>query len=185
MRLGNREIVHQMSGNIEPFNVDKIGPCSIDVTLGEGMLKLDPRMTRIYADGTHQDKYPIKMVEVEKDDYGYYTIPPYGCALGTTVESIMLPKTLSCDVMGKSSIGRLFLTIHQTAAFIDPGWPKGTITLEFFNATPCWMYLKPGQDIGQFVFSKVDGCSEGYGDRKESHYIGQSGTTISRLSQGV
>lgn len=180
MRLGNREIVHQMSDRIEPFDIDKVGPASYDVTLGEGMKIFDPRMSDVFIDGSK----PIHYIDLEKNEDGYYKIKPGDTALGTTMERFSIPKTLEAQVDGRSSIGRVFLIIHCTAGYIDPGF-KGNITLEFFNPTNCNVYLKPGDSIGQILFAQVLGCTEGYGDRKGSKYQGQIGTTVSRLHKEV
>lgn len=176
MRLGNREIVHQMSGRIEPFNVDQVGPCSYDIRLGEGMQVFDPRQHEIYIDGSK----PVIYVDLPKNDDGYYVIKPWGQALGTTHEYFKIPKDLCADVAGRSSIARVFLFAHVTGGFIDSGFP-GQITLEFFNATPCKVFLKPGDSVGQLVFGDVKGCTEDYSEREVSKYVGQLGTTGSRL----
>lgn len=180
MRLGNSEIIHQMGDMIEPFNLENVGPASYDVTLGEGMKVFDRRMCNVYIDGSH----PIHYVDLPMNEDGYYKIKPWGTALGTTLERVSLPNNIEARVDGRSSIGRVFLFVHVTAAYIDPGF-EGQVTLEFFNATDCNMYLKPGDSVGQIVFGEVDGCTEGYGDRASSKYQGQIGTTISRLNQGV
>ena len=180
MRLGNREIVHQMSGNIEPFNPENVGPSSYDITLGEGMKVFDSRMGNIYIDGSH----PVHYADLPMNEDGYYKIKPWGTALGTTLEYFKIPDDLEAIVEGRSSIGRVFLLVHCTAGYCDPGF-EGNITLEFFNATDCNMLIKPGDSVGQILFGKVDGCTEGYGDRASSKYQGQIGTTISRLNQGV
>jgi len=46
---------------------------------------------------------------------------PGDFVLGTTVEKLEVPDDLLGNLEGRSSIGRLGIIIHSTAASIDPG----------------------------------------------------------------
>jgi dCTP deaminase len=81
-------------------------------------------------------------------------------------------------VEGKSTLGRIFLAVHITAGFIDPGF-NGKITLEVVNHGPWNLVLWPGMKIAQISFSKMSKeCSKPYGSLGlKSHYQGQNGVT--------
>lgn len=55
---------------------------------------------------------------------------------------------------GKSSIGRLFIKVHETAGFGDPGF-DGQFTLEVTVQIPVRVYV--GMRIGQVRFNQIDG----------------------------
>ena len=57
---------------------------------------------------------------------------PGRLVLATTVEDVEIPDDLVGKYEGRSSIGRLGIIVHSTAATVDAGW-KGCITLELAN----------------------------------------------------
>lgn len=177
MRLGNDEIIRHLSRRITPFSTDQVGPASYDVRLGYGMREIAPDQGDIYIGGPATEvAYRDKPMNGE----GYYALGPLEFALGTIEETIDIPTWMDAEVDGRSSIGRLGLFVHVTAGYIDPGF-KGQVTLELFNATTRTIYIKPGERVCQLVFTRVKGCSIGYGDRPGSKYQGQQGATGSRL----
>jgi dCTP deaminase len=76
--------------------------------------------------------------------------------LGSTVESLALPTDIAASAEGKSTLGRLGVSVHVTAGWIDPGF-RGTVTLEISVAYLTKLY--PGMRIGQFIFFHVDPSS--------------------------
>lgn len=80
---------------------------------------------------------------------------PGQCVLGSTQERIEVPNDLVARVEGKSSLGRIFLTAHVTAGFIDPGF-MGNITLEMRNLGNLPIVLRSGMEISQLCFEKLD-----------------------------
>ena len=57
---------------------------------------------------------------------------PGDFALASTVESLELADDLLGRLEGRSSIARLGITVHSTAAVFEPGW-VGTATMELSN----------------------------------------------------
>ena len=95
-----------------------------------------------------------------------------GGVLGTTNEYIELPNDICAQYQGRSSLGRVFLTSHQTAGWIDAGF-KGKITLEIV-AFDKPVILYKNQRIGQLIFSKLLSPADvGYSERKTSKYAYQ------------
>lgn len=126
-----------------------VGPASVDLTLGDTLLSLQP--------GT--------VLDPERDQSGEWS--PVGLGsdgrwrldrqrpyLGVTAERVDVPYHLIGLLHGVSSIGRLFLLIHVTAGVVDPGWSQGRLTLELFPlAAP--VLLRPGQRIGQLTLHQL------------------------------
>jgi dCTP deaminase len=111
------------------------------------------------------------------------TIPPGGNALGSTIEYVQIPASYVGRVEGKSSWGRLFLAVHITAGYIDPGF-CGEITLEFVNFSKEEIYIPRTTLICQLCIEQLDDTPERlYGDESlGSHYQGQTGVTPSYLN---
>lgn len=84
----------------------------------------------------------------------YWIIEPGEFLIGSTMESLNMPNDLVCEADGRSSIGRLGLTIHQTAGYVDPGF-TGRVTLEIKNESPHRIKIWPTMRVGQFIFNKM------------------------------
>ena len=76
---------------------------------------------------------------------------PGDFALASTVESLELPDDLLGRLEGRSSIARLGITVHSTAAVFEPGW-VGTATMELSNLGRMAVALYPGMRICAFSF---------------------------------
>lgn len=108
----------------------------------------------------------------------YFILPPNSYALGNTVETFNLPKSVLATVMGKSTYARAGLIINTTV--IEPGF-SGTVVIELANGTtlPIKVYLDGG--IAQFIFFKsATECAIGYNDRK-GKYQNQSGLVFAKV----
>lgn len=157
---------------IDPTPEDRaFQPASIDLKLGD----------TIRVEWGDEDIWkPMTWVKVPLSDYANigYPLMPGQAVLGDTEEKIFVPHDLAARVEGKSSIGRLFVSVHETAGFIDPGF-EGTVTLEIKNNSPVVQYLRAGMYICQINFTQMTSPalrpygSEGLG----SHYQGQAGPT--------
>lgn len=145
------------------------GPASLDVTLCNTILV--PRRTNGFVRLGSQIQYSLVPYTAEKP----FILAPGAFVLGATNESINLPSDLCAFIQGRSSIGRIGLSI-QNAGFIDPGF-YGTITLELKNDSPNAIALVPGYRVGQVVFLEVSGSSFGY----RGKYNGQQLPTGSRM----
>jgi len=110
---------------IDPFSFDQLQPHSYDLRLGKDLLLRTGYHNEI---ATH--KLPQNL---------------YMFALGTTLERIKLPDNICAQVDGKSTLGRLGLSVHQTAGWIDAGF-NGNITLEL-NTTDDPVHLEEGMRI--------------------------------------
>lgn len=117
---------------------------------------------------------------------GLLVLKPGDCALVTTRERVTLAHDIAAQVTGKSSLARLFLVIHTTAGWIDPGF-DGQVTLELVNHSPQTLVLADGMKIAQLVVFRLGTpAARPYGHKAlGSHYQGQVGATASRYGEEV
>ncbi len=111
-----------------------------------------------------------------------FIIHPGEFALATTYETIELPNNLVARVEGRSSMGRLGITMHVTAGYIDPGF-CGKITLEISNIGKMPVALYTGQRVCQIVFETMTSPAERpYGHpERDSKYMNQSRPVTSKI----
>ena len=176
---------------IEPFDPNMVRSCSYDLKLGRGfkVLKVNTKEKRVnLPDWSTVQATNSKIVLRDKTTWYYedidsstYDIPPHSGILATTKEIITLSPNICAYVSGRSSIGRLFLEVEQTAGFIEAGF-SGNVTLELVNNTDFFMEINEDDVISQIVFHTLDTpCFMPYGDpRVKSRYQNQRGTTGSR-----
>lgn len=113
-----------------------------------------------------------------------FIIHPGEFALATTYEAVKLPDHLVARVEGRSSMGRLGITMHVTAGYIDPGF-QGKITLEISNIGKMPVALYTGQRVCQIVFETMTSPSQRpYGHpERDSKYMGQDKPVTSKIKQ--
>lgn len=113
-----------------------------------------------------------------------FIIHPGEFALATTYEAVKLPDDLVARVEGRSSMGRLGITMHVTAGYIDPGF-QGKITLEISNIGKMPVALYTGQRVCQIVFETMTSPSlRPYGHpERDSKYMGQDRPVTSKIKQ--
>lgn len=141
---------------VNPFNIEDLQPCSIDLHLGDELKTLNGKTIDLT-----QDSYKLK---------------PYEFLLGSTMEHIHVPFDLMGHVEGKSSIARLGVMIHVTAGFIDSGF-NGNVTLEIFNCSDKEFELFHGDTICQIAFETLSSPVETPYDGK---YQNSQGTVLSK-----
>jgi dCTP deaminase len=155
---------------VDPLFPNSLQPASIDVHLGSHFL--------IFKNTNHtciDPKEPLEemMSEVVIDENRQFILHPGEFALGMTYETVSVPDDMTCQLNGKSSLGRIGLIVHATAGFIDPGNTL-KITLELVNLAnlPVKLYYK--MPIGQVTFTKLSSTVDvPYGkDALNSKYYG-------------
>lgn len=164
---------------VEPFDAARVQPASYDLSLHPELLVLLPG-ARV---DLRQQVSRHALVAVHIPEEGY-VLSPGACVLASTAEKIRVPHDLTARVEGRSSLGRLFLAVHVTAGWVDPGW-YGQLTLEVVNHGPWEIVLWPGMPIAQVNFSKLlSPCTVPYGDLRSSHYQGGKGPTAAVGGRG-
>ncbi len=136
------------------YNVlEQVWPASLDFRLWntfkyyqrDNLTLIDPRLW--------VEKEHIKTVTL--DENTPFILHPRQFILWVTMEKIKIPYDLVARCEWRSSIGRLWVVIHSTAWFIDPGF-EWTITLETTNINEVPVALYPWMRIGQFAFETLD-----------------------------
>jgi dCTP deaminase len=150
---------------VEPFTEEHLNPASYDLTLGETV--------RVYRAWVHDCHEPGKVADGSRlyardevldvrqrsetldfrmPDTGWCLRPGIGYLMHT-VERIRTNRYVPV-IDGKSSIGRLFVAVHITAGYVDPGF-DGQYTLEVTAVHPVRIY--PGMRICQVRFHSPEG----------------------------
>lgn len=164
---------------VTPWNEDLLQPCSVDVRLGGDF--------RVFG-AAHEpidSRRPEPTFSAHLEPDGSFWLDPGEFALGTTMETVTLGPDLAARYEGKSSIGRLGIQSHITAAFIDAGF-SGQITLELHNVNARPVLLYPGMAIGQLAFLPLDApARRPYGPARGSRYQDQRGATASRVHDQI
>jgi dCTP deaminase len=175
-------LVEEGDLGIEPFHSRNLNPNSYDITLGDEFiwyrkaglgepLYIDPFDRKTVDLCTVEEK--CKAIKIGQGEF----------VLARTVEKITLPRRLAAVCMGKSSLSRLGINIHQTGGFIDAGF-SGTLTLEIGNVNPRPVVLHAGMPVAQLVFHVLSvSPAIPYGEKSTSKYQGQVSPTLSRYYQ--
>jgi len=103
--------------------------------------------------------------------------------LATTIENLEITDDLVGRLEGRSSLGRLGIIVHSTAARFDPGW-SGNPVMELGNIGVMPVALYPGMRICSFTFEQVSSPVDNpYGKKKGAKYTKQTSPVASKLSE--
>src|SRR4051812_44228316 len=177
MILSDRDILHALQeGRVRidpmPDMQTQLGSVSIDFRLGRTFMVfehsrnafIDPRQPQSIGEA-------MRTIEVGEDEP--FIMQPGDFALASTVETLELPDDLLGRLEGRSSIARLGITVHSTAAVFEPGW-VGTATMELSNLGRMAVALYPGMRICAFSFETVSSpVSVPYRLKRGNKYAGQ------------
>ena len=187
MILSDRDIVRALEvGRIKvtppPDLATQLGSVSIDFRLGSTFMVfehsrhsyIDPRQPQSVGDA-------MRTIEVPPDEA--FIMQPGDFALASTMETLELPDDLLGRLEGRSSIARLGITVHSTAAVFEPGW-IGTATMELSNLGRMAVALYPGMRICAFSFETVSSpVMVPYRTKVNNKYAGQVTPRASQLSE--
>jgi dCTP deaminase len=161
--------------DISPFDPQRLQPASVDLLLDQYVRTLNtPDAGEI--DVADVPEGHTTLAEIGEDGW---LMKPGDFLLGSTVERVTLPGGLAATVEGKSSLGRLGLTVHVTAGFIDPGF-SGQITLEIANLSGLPIRLRRLMPIAQLCLIPMQAVPTRPYGHAGSHYQNQFGPTESR-----
>lgn len=158
--------------SIFPFDKSAVGPCSVDLKLGDTFL--------VFHHGKlfrPNDRKAIlknsEIFQIEKDET--FLLSPNQFVLASTLEKISISKNYAATLEGKSSIARLGIVV-QAAGLVNPGTgikKPSTLTLEIAHRANSPVELSPGMPIIQIIFHQLTSkANVGYDDREKSMYIG-------------
>ncbi len=187
MILSDRDILKALeNGRIRidpaPDLERQLGSVSVDFRLGTTFMVfehsrfsfIDPRHPQSIGDA-------MRTIEVPPDEP--FIMQPGDFALASTMENLELPDDLLGRLEGRSSIARLGITVHSTAAVFEPGW-IGTATMELSNLGRMAVALYPGMRICAFSFETVSSpVMTPYRTKVNNKYAGQVTPRASQLSE--
>lgn len=167
---------------IDPLKDEQqIQPSSVDMRLGDEF-KVFKVIRKPYIDPKDEEDIAEYMESSTIPEGEAFIIHPNEFALATTQEYVKVPDDLVARVEGRSSMGRLGVTMHVTAGYVDPGF-EGRITLEISNIGAMPVALYPGQRVCQLVFETMTTPAElPYGHpKRNSKYMNQLKPESSRV----
>lgn len=167
---------------IDPLKDEQqIQPSSVDMRLGDEF-KVFKVIRKPYIDPKDEEDIAEYMESNTVPEGEAFIIHPNEFALATTQEYVKVPDDLVARVEGRSSMGRLGVTMHVTAGYVDPGF-EGRITLEISNIGAMPVALYPGQRVCQLVFETMTTPAElPYGHpKRNSKYMKQLKPESSRV----
>ncbi len=140
---------------IDPLPADwreKIDQVSMDFHLGTN-IKLFRAGAYRFID-TKRGLPEDAMEEIDLKDGDPFILEPGAFAIASTSEVLKLPSDILGRLEGKSSLARLGILVHSTAARFDPGW-NGAPVLELGNLGPKPAILYCGMAICAFTFERL------------------------------
>lgn len=187
MILSDRDIRRSLeTGRIridpEPDLETALGSISIDFRLGTTFMVFE-HSRHSYIDPRRPQSIGDAMRTIECPPEEPFIMQPGDFALASTMERLELPDDLLARLEGRSSIARLGITVHSTAALFEPGW-VGTATMELSNLGRMAVALYPGMRICAFSFEEVSSpVSVPYRLKAGNKYAGQITPRASQLSE--
>lgn len=164
---------------IKWFDTSQIGPASVDFRLWNNFKFYDK--SNVWFIDPKQTNSSDVMKSINIKDQDSITIHPQQFILGTTKEYLEVPSDLVVRCEWRSSLGRLWLIIHSTAWFVDPGF-SWYITLEMTNINEVPIILYPWMRVWQFAFHLLTSeCETPYNQRKSSKYMHQEDVKESKV----
>jgi dCTP deaminase len=160
----------------------QLGSCSLDLRLSNvfrifnhaQVPFIDPSDKKVLSELTHEIK--IKPGKA-------FIIQPQEFVLASTIEEISLADDIMARLEGRSSIGRLGIVVHSTAAVCDPGF-RGQVVLELGNLGKMAVALKPGIRICSLTFDELSSKAQvPYYKKAKAKYVGQKGPVMSKVSE--
>jgi dCTP deaminase len=187
MILSDRDIIKALDeGRIRidpaPDMAKQLGSVSVDFRLGDTFMVFEHSRFS-FIDPRHPQSIGDAMRTIVVEDDEPFIMQPGDFALASTMESLELPDDLLGRLEGRSSIARLGITVHSTAAVFEPGW-IGTATMELSNLGRMPVALYPGMRICAFSFETVSSAvMTPYRQKLNNKYAGQVTPRASQLSE--
>src|ERR671916_810992 len=150
----------------------QLGSVSVDFRLGHTFMVFE-HSRHSFIDPRQPQSIGEAMRTIVVGDDEPFIMQPGDFALASTIESLELPDDLLGRLEGRSSIARVGITVHSTAAGFEPGW-IGTATMELSNLGRMPVALYPGMRICAFSFEEVSSpVSVPYRLKRGNKYAGQ------------
>jgi dCTP deaminase len=140
---------------LKPFSPHKLQPASYDVSLGNKFVVNDAHTTSFIDPA---NKIFPKTHDINVKDGEAFVLHPGVSLLGYSKEYFGSEHYL-IEINGKSSLARIGLLVHNSAALINPGHFLH-VALELCNLNNVPIILRPGMAIAQLTFSTLSSETE-------------------------
>lgn len=156
----------------------QIQPSGIDLSLGNEFRIFKTAGIPYIDTRSLPENYTEK---VHVDEGKPFIIHPGEFVLGSIREFVRLPADIVGSVDGRSSLGRLGITVHTTSSSVNPGW-EGYLVLEMANVGKVAVALYPGMRICKITFHKLSSPAERpYNLRGDAKYHQQKEITETQI----
>ncbi len=160
----------------------QLGSCLLDLRLGDRFRVFNHSKTP-YLDPQDPKTLQDVTTEIQVKEGEAFTLHPGEFVLAVTKEYIEMPDDLTGKLEGRSSIGRLGIVIHSTAANIECGF-RGNITLELANMGRIPVMLHSGMRICSISFEQLTTPADiPYYKKKTAKYVGQNAPLASKIAE--
>jgi dCTP deaminase len=175
--LASKQIVITPKPNLSV----QLGSCMIDLQLGRTFRVFNHSKTP-YLDPRDPDTLAQATAQVVMGKNEPFILHPGEFVLAMTHEYIEMPDDLTGRLEGRSSIGRMGVVIHSTAANIECGF-RGNITLELANMGRIPVMLYSGMRICSISFETLSSPAlVPYYKKKSAKYMGQKNPEASKIA---
>jgi dCTP deaminase len=187
MILSDRDIIKSLkSGHIiitpKPDLAVQLGSCNLDLQLGN-IYRVFNHSRTPFIDPQNPKSLAEITTEIVIKTGESFTLHSGEFILAMTREYVEMPDDLMGRLEGRSSIGRLGVVVHSTAATVDPGF-RGNITLELANMGRIPVLLYPGMRICSLSFEQLTSPAEvPYYKKKSAKYVGQKAPETSKIAE--
>lgn len=188
MILSDRDIKKYLrEGKIKvipkPNFKEQLGPCSLDLHLGNTFKVFKHTECPFIDLKNHKMTLEKIMTQIKISGKKPLILRPGDFVLAITQENFELPPDIMVRLDGRSSLGRLGLVVHSTAARFDPGW-RGRALMEIGNLGVIPIALYPGIRICSLTFETLSSPAEiPYLKQRDHKYAGQKGPVASKVNQ--
>ena len=164
------------SGKIQilpEFDLADIRPAGVRLHLGsEFLLPVEGQTVDLDADA----EVLFDQISLLNDSF---LLKPGQFILGSTFESIKVPRNIVCHVDGRSTVARIGLAIHCTSGVIDGNFEEArAIVLEIKNQGPFNVVLRHRMPLALLTFAQLTTEIEQAAQRQ---YKGQIGVVAPNL----
>lgn len=187
MILSDRDIKNYIQkGKIKvspaPNFDEQLGPCSLDLRLGNSFKVFKPSRYP-YIDLKRPFEVECIMEDIAIADDSPFILQPGEFILAVTMEDVFIDNDLMARLDGRSSLGRLGVVVHSTAARFDPGW-NGKPVMELGNLGVMPVVLYSGMRVCSLTFETLSSfCEKSYQDKKNAKYAKQETAIASKISE--
>jgi dCTP deaminase len=166
----------------KPDLATQLGACNLDLRLGN-IYRVFNHSRTPYIDPQNSKTIAEITTEIVIKNGESFTLHSGEFILAMTKEYVEMPDDLMGRLEGRSSIGRLGVVVHSTAATVDPGF-RGNITLELANMGRIPVLLHPGMRICSLSFEQLTGpAMVPYYKKKNAKYAGQKTPVASKIGE--